>query len=96
VRITRRVLGTQANLGKKLSDPCICRRAFGKPMNRQSFTDDRADRHPRVQARERVLEDDLHLAPEPTELSSFEREDVGAVERHRASRWLDESEDRPS
>jgi hypothetical protein len=63
-------------------------------VDRQPLADDRADRHPRVEAGERVLKDDLHLTPQAPQFAALQREHVSAVEGHRACRRLDQAQDR--
>src|SRR5262249_37533370 len=59
------------------------------------LADDLAHRHARVEARVRVLEDDLHLPAQRPELCLSERDDVAAVIDDAPERRLDEAEDQP-
>ena len=63
-------------------------------VNAQPLADAGADRGSRIERRERVLEDDLHPAPERLEVTSSERSDIGAVEHHPAARRLDQAQQR--
>ena len=55
------------------------------PGNRepdQRLGDDVGDRHARIERAERVLEHDLHVAPEPAQLMWTTRRHRSTVERH--------------
>ena len=62
VRIARHVFGAQPDFVEQLAHARVGRGAFGDLVDRQSFADDRADRHARVERRERILEDDLNAS----------------------------------
>ena len=57
------VLGTQADGPKKLLHPPSALGATVELVDPQRLGDDLAHRHPRVQRRVRILEDDLDIAP---------------------------------
>ena len=71
-----------------------CRGALPQPfslsLGQQALADDVADRHPRVERADRVLEDDLHLAPQPPELFPYFAK-VLAVERRPTRTWAGSS-----
>ena len=59
----------------------------------QRLADDAPDRHTRVQARVRVLEDHLHLAAEAAQFAALDLRQVGAFEHHVAGGRAGELED---
>ena len=61
-------------------------RAAREPVQPDRLADDLPAGHARVERRVRVLEDDVHLAPERPQLAAREVRDVGAVEPDRARR----------
>jgi hypothetical protein len=63
-------------------------------VDRQPLAHRRADGHSRIERRERVLEDDLHLAPEPAQLRRAKGANIHAVEANIAARRLDQAENR--
>jgi hypothetical protein len=69
---------------------------LGRPdtVHDQPLADDLADRHPRVEGAVRVLEDDLHVAPELLHLARRRFEDVLAVEQDLATGGRDQPHDR--
>ena len=66
------------------------------PVDPQPLADAVADRGPRVQGCIRVLEDDLHLAPDALQPGSLEVRDVLVLEPDRARRRLDQAEQEPA
>src|SRR5207245_11306829 len=64
-----------------------------KLVDDERLADDRADGHPRIERRVRVLEDDLHFLPERAKRSLVERRHVATLEAHLARRRLDQSQD---
>src|SRR6185436_13565730 len=62
-------------------------------VDADGLADDLAHVHARVQARVRILEDDLHLAAEGAHLRRAEREDVASVVHDAAVARLDQAED---
>src|SRR4029078_1477225 len=65
-------------------------------LGKQALADDVADGHPRVQRSKRVLEDDLHPAPERPELAVGHCPDGATAEDHLAGGGLREAEDGPA
>ena len=59
----------------------------------QRLADDRAHRHARVQRCVRVLEDDLHVARQRTQLVLAQRRDILALEPDLARSRLDQTQD---
>src|SRR2546423_1292627 len=86
------VFGAQSNFLKQLAHPGIGSGAFREFMNRQAFADDRADGHARIQRRDWILEDDLHLTAQRAQLASVERAYVLAFERYVAGSRLQQAE----
>ena len=66
---------------------------LGEFVDNQRLADDRADRHPRVQRGERVLEDDLHIAAKRAERLALEPGDAAAFEPYLARGRLDQPQD---
>ena len=64
-------------------------------MDLQGVADDRADPFPRIEAGVRILEDQLHLAPERAELAGAVPVDRLALEDDLAGRRLQQADDRP-
>jgi len=62
-------------------------------MNDERLADDAADRMAGVERGERVLEDDLHLAPQGPQRGALERRHVGAGEVDLAVRAVDQPHD---
>ena len=69
VRITVRMVGLETHQLEQFADALPNRFARRQAVDAQRFGDDLADGHPRVQRRERILEDDLHRAPQPADLA---------------------------
>jgi hypothetical protein len=67
----------------------------GQLVDHQGLPDDRAHRHPGIQRRVRVLEDDLHFLAQGPERALVERGDVLVLEPDLARRRLDEPENGP-
>jgi hypothetical protein len=63
------------------------RAASWPAVDGQALADDGAHRHARVQRGVRVLEDDLHVARQRTQLVLAHGRDVAALEPHLARRW---------
>ena len=61
----------------------------------QRLLQDVADRHPRIERRERVLEDHLHLPAHPPQRGAAELGDLLAVEVDRAPRDREQAGDQP-
>ena len=49
-------------------------------MDDQRLLDDRSGAHPWVERRVRILEDDLHLAPQASQVAATQVQHVAAVE----------------
>ena len=92
VRIARRVLGAQPDLVEQLPHARVGRGALGELVDREPLAHDRADGHARIERRERILEDDLHLAAQLPQSrarraratsmpSNSTRPDVGSMRR---------------
>ena len=93
VRVARRILGPEPDFVEELPNAFVRLGAGGELVDRQAFPDDRADRHPRIQAGERVLEDDLDPPAQAAAAPWLQRADVDAVELNLAGRRLDEAQD---
>ena len=87
------VLGTQADGPKELLHATTALGATVELVDPKRLGDDLAHRHPRVQRRVRVLEDDLDVASDRTHLAARKRCDVLAVEDDPAGRRLEELDD---
>ena len=77
VRVPPQVVGRQADGLEELDDalfPQLPR--LGELVDHERLTDDRAHRHPRIERRVGVLEDDLHLLAERAQRALVERRDV--------------------
>ena len=61
VRVTVAVLGIEADEPEEFGDPLGPLLPLPAAVDAQRFGHDVTDRHPRVERRERILEDDLHL-----------------------------------
>ena len=94
VRIAIGVLGSEANLLQESAHARVSRRTLGQLVNREPFTNDRADGHTRVEGRDRILEDDLHIASQFAQLRRAHRAHIPALESDLTGRWLDETENR--
>ena len=71
-------------------------RARGEPVQRERLGERLPDRHPRIERRERVLEDDLHGAPLRAHRRLGQREDVFAVEVRVARGRLEQAQHQPA
>ena len=87
------MIGLQADALQKLDDARLQSPAIGgEPMNHQRLADDGADGHARTERRERILEDDLHVAGDGAQLVLAHGRDVLAFEPDLARGRLDEAE----
>ena len=84
VRIAVREARVEADDVEQLADADAAVAARADPVHDQRLADDVSDRHPRVERRVRVLEDDLHLAPHLAERFAAELRQLDALEPHRA------------
>src|SRR5262245_63148047 len=82
VRIPVRVLRPQAHLVQQLIDALVRLGSAGDAVDGETFSYDRANGHARIERREWVLENDLHLATQTTKRRGIQAQDVLAVERH--------------
>src|SRR5690606_5496863 len=73
-----------------------CGSAFKTAMERERLHQRVTDGHAGIQAREWILEDHLHMAPEASHLAGIERLEPMAVENHLAPRGLDQPQDQPA
>jgi hypothetical protein len=85
-------LGIEPDLGEHALDLAPPRHGIAaEAMDLQPFLDDLRDRKPRRQARERILEDDLHLAPQGPQGSAAQSFEPLAIEADHA-RAVDEAQ----
>src|SRR5262249_11537345 len=96
VRVAARVVRRQPDLLEEARDPRALLRTAREAMDLDSLGDDAADPHARVERSVRVLEDDLHLAPQAPELAPREIGEPPAVEHDLARARLDEAEQKAS
>src|SRR5579859_1015742 len=96
VRVPIGEVRIESNDAQQLLDALLLFPAPRQIVNLQWLADDAADRHARVQARVRVLEDHLHLAAHLAQLAAAQRGQVFAEEIHGAARRLVELQDRPA
>ena len=101
VRVAPGVLAPQPDLlevvpGALVAHLPIAPAVLGIGLGQHPLPDDVADRHPRVQAGHRVLEDDLHAAAHLLEVVALALEDVLALEPRLALGRLLQAEQRPS
>ena len=90
VRVAPGMVGMQADQLEQLADPRAPGGTFGELVGIERLAEDAGDRHPRVEARERVLEDDLHPAAQGQHLAATQPAELDAVERDPAGRRLDQ------
>src|SRR5205085_513881 len=91
VREAVRVLGAEPDRAQELVDALLALDAARvEPVDLERLADDVAHRHPGVQRRVGILEDDLHLPPVLAHLAPLEASDVASVEDDRPRRGLDE------
>ena len=96
VRIATHLIGPEADPLEELRDArFFVSRALEEAVDAHRLRHDRADRHPRVERAEGVLEDDLHLPARRPQLGGGEAHDVAIAEADRAARRLVQAEDRP-
>ncbi len=80
VRIARRVIGTQSDFLEQRLHAVVRGASFGELVDRQPFVHGCADGHARVERRERILEDDLHLPSHAAQRCTAQRRNVDPVE----------------
>ena len=95
VRIAADVLRAQADDLEQLLHPGPDLRAARDPVDPERVADDLLDGLPRVQRRVGVLEDDLHLAAERTQLALGQLGDVPPLEADRALGRVEQAEHEP-
>ena len=94
VRVSVAAVGVESHLPERRRDDVLpVRGGSGGAVNPQAFFDDLADRQPRAQAAERVLEDDLHLPPQRPQGVRPQALDQGVAEIDGAARG-DEAQQR--
>ena len=94
MRVAVREVRVQPDDLEELLDAFLLLLARGEVVHLDRLADDVANRHPRIQARVRVLEDHLHLATHPAKLLATERRELGPGEAHGSRRRLVELQDR--
>ena len=93
VRIAAHVLGLQPDLDQQARHAVVpLAGRGGELVDDQRFAEDRADRHARIERGERILEDDLHLAPHGAQIVAAEAQHVLPVERRSRRRGLDQAQ----
>jgi hypothetical protein len=93
VRIAKAKLGAQSDGVEELDDPGIDLGPAGEPMEPERLADDLSARHPRIERRVRILEDDVHATPVRAEIAPGEVRDVRAVQPDRPCGGLVETVD---
>ena len=96
VRVAVAELGAQPDGVEELDDAPVQGGPAGEPVQPQRLADDLAARHPRVQRRVGVLEDDVDLAPVGPQPAPREARDVGAVDADRAAGRVEQARRRSS
>src|SRR5439155_26045201 len=100
VRKTPHVFGSEPDPAQEIRDALFTLAPVLHPVDVERLANQVEQRHARIEGRERVLEDHLHLAPERTELAGTEPADLddravpGAYPDF-ARRRLDRSQDAP-
>ena len=84
----------QTDLMQQLHHPLSFGFALGKLVNFQSFADDVADAHARIERSVGILENNLHFAAHVAQLAPRQRQEILAVEDHFAAGRLDQPENR--
>src|SRR4051794_40991815 len=92
MRIAVRVFRTQTDFLQQLPYSCVGSCSLHEFMNRQAFAYDCADRHPWIERRHWILEDDLHLTPQRSQVSAIEAAHVFAFEVDFPGRGLQQTE----
>ena len=90
------MLRAQPDGAQELLDPAPTLVAAVQAVDAQRLGDDLAHRHPRVQRRVRILEDDLDVSPDGPHLPALEAGDVLALEHDLAGGRLEQLDDGPS
>ncbi len=84
----------QADEGEQLAHASPGLRTTGDGVDAKRFSDDTADRMPRVQRSERILEDHLHSSPERSQRTLLQVRDVLPIEDDPAGGRFVQSKDR--
>ena len=90
------VLGAQTDGAEELFDARPSFSTAIELVDPQGLGDDLAHRHPRVERRVRILEDDLHITPNGPHLATRDRGDVVALEDDLPGGRLEQLDDRPA
>ena len=93
MRIVVHLIRPQPDLFEQLGDPLALLAAGGDAVDAERLADDIAGRHARIERSERVLEDDLHRAPDRPQLGLAEMGDVAVVQPDAATGRLDQAQD---
>jgi hypothetical protein len=96
VRVAAGGVARQPNGLEELAHAQVRLAPVREPVGAERLADDPADAMPRVERRERVLEDHLHAAPQRPQLPVAELGDVSPVEDDAAVSRLVEPQDRPA
>ena len=76
MRVAPHVFRPEAHEAKQLDDAVGPLLRVADAVDEQRLADDVEQRHPRVERRERILEDHLHLAPQEPQLALRDRRHV--------------------
>src|SRR5690554_6330987 len=94
MRIARDIGGLQADALEQALDDAATLLALGDAVELDGLADDALDGHARVQAREGVLEDDLHLAAQRAHLLGLQVIDAVVAEVDLAGSRLEQAQNR--
>src|SRR5262249_61906921 len=94
VREAVAVLRAQTDRAQELLDAAAALGALVEPVDAKRLGDDLPDRHPWVQGRVGILEDDLDVASDRPHLPAVEPGDVLPLEEDLPARRLEELDDR--
>ena len=93
MRIAAHVLGLQPDLDQQARHAVVpLAGRGGELVDDQGFAEDRADRHARIERGERVLEDDLHVAPHGAQIVAAEAAARPARRRRSRRGGLDQAQ----
>src|SRR6266571_1193895 len=82
------VLRPQPDHAQEFSDAFLTATTALHAMHQQRLPDDIEQRHARIQRRKRILEDHLHVAPQPPQFTFREPGDINLLSRRRAEQHL--------
>src|SRR5687767_15956017 len=91
--VAHAVSGIETHAGEQRRDLLLLGAALCDAVDFQRLADDVADRHARVQAAYRVLEDDLHLPAKAAKVIARVAEEIGTAVEDLPARRVDEAED---